>query len=59
MDSRGETLQHCKIETLQEKVIRIIKLLSNNAPVSKEVHKLKILKLQDLITLQNILSVAI
>ena len=46
-----------KIETLQEKAIRIIKFLPNNAPVSKEVHKLRILKLKDFITLQNILFV--
>ena len=44
-----------KIETLQEKAIRIIKFLPNNAPVSKEMHKLRILKLKDFITLQNIL----
>ena len=42
---------------MQEKAIRIIKFLSNNAPVSKEMHKLKILKLKDFITLQNILFV--
>ena len=46
-----------KIETLQEKAIRIIKFLPNNAPVSKEVHKLRILKLKNFITLQNILFV--
>ena len=46
-----------KIETLQEKAIRIIKFLPNNAPVSKEMHKLRILKLKDFITLQNILFV--
>ena len=34
-----------KIETLQEKAIRIIKFLPNNAPVSKEMHKLRVLKL--------------
>ena len=34
-----------KIETLQEKAIRIINFLPNNAPVSKEMHKLRILKL--------------
>ena len=44
-----------KIETLQEKAIRIIKFLPNNPPVSKEMHKLRILKLKDFITLQNIL----
>ena len=42
---------------MQEKAIRIIKFLPNNAPVSKEMHKLKILKLKDFITLQNILFV--
>ena len=36
-----------KIETLQEKAIRIIKLLPNNAPASKEIYKLRILKLKD------------
>ena len=45
------------IETLQEKAIRIIKFSPNNAPVSKEVHELRILKLKDFITLQNILFV--
>ena len=39
---------------MQEKAIRIIKFLPNNAPVSKEMHKLRILKLKDFITLQNI-----
>ena len=34
-----------KIETLPEKAIRIIKFLPKNAPVSKEMHKLRILKL--------------
>ena len=46
-----------KIETLQEKAIRIIKFLPNNAPVSKEMHKLRILKQKDVIRLQNILFV--
>ena len=46
-----------KIETLQEKAIRIIKFLPNNAPASKEMHKLRILKLKDFITLQNKLLV--
>ena len=46
-----------KIETLQEKAIRIIKFLPNNAAVSKEMHKLRILKLKDFITLQNVLFV--
>ena len=45
------------IETLQEKAIRIINFLPNNAPVSKEMHKLRILKLKDFITLQNVLFV--
>ena len=45
------------IETLQEKAIRIIKFSPNNAPVSKEVHELRILKLKDFITIQNILFV--
>ena len=49
--------EYKKIETLQEKAIRIIKFLPNNAPVSKEMHKLRILKLKDFITLQNILFV--
>ena len=43
-----------KIETLQEKAIRIIKFLPSNAPVSKEMHQLRILKLKDFITLQNV-----
>ena len=46
-----------KIETLQEKAIRIIKFLPNNAPVSKEMHKLRILKLKDFSTLQNVLFI--
>ena len=46
-----------KKEILQEKAIRIINFLPNNAPVSKEMHKLRILKLKDFITLQNILFV--
>ena len=45
------------METLQEKAIRILKFLPNNAPVSKEMHKLKILKQKDFIKLQNILFV--
>ena len=39
-----------KIEKLQEKAIRV---LPNNVPVLKETHKLKILKLEGFITLQN------
>ena len=46
-----------KKEILQEKAIRIINFLPNNAPVSKEMHKLRILKLKDFITLQNVLFV--
>ena len=46
-----------KIKTLQEKAVKIINFLPNSAPVSKEMHKLKILKLKDFITLQNILFV--
>ena len=42
-----------KIEKLQEKTIQIIKFLPNNAQVLKEMHKLKIIKLKDFITLQN------
>ena len=46
-----------KIETLQEKAIRIIKFLPNNNPVSKEMYKSRILKLKHFITLQNVLFV--
>ena len=46
-----------KAEKVPEKAIRIIKFLPNNAPVLKEMHKLKILKLKDFITLQNILFI--
>ena len=46
-----------KIEALEEKAIRIIKFLPNNAPVSTEMHKLRILKLKDFITLQNVLFI--
>ena len=46
-----------KIETLHEKAIRIITFLPSNAPVSKEMHELRVLKLKDFITLQNILFV--
>ena len=35
--------EYKKIETLQEKAIRIMKFLPNNAPVSKEMHKLRTL----------------
>ena len=44
-----------KIEKLQEKAIKIIKFLPNDAP--KTMKELKILKLKDFITLQNILFV--
>ena len=53
----GQYIEFKKIETLQEKAMRIMKFLPNNAPVSKDMHKLKILKLKDFITLQNILLV--
>ena len=46
-----------KIKTLQEKAIKTIKFLPNSAPVSKEMHKLRILKLKDFVKLQNILFV--
>ena len=46
-----------KIEKLQEKAIKIIKFLPNNAPVTKTMKELKVLKLKDLITLQNCLFV--
>ena len=46
-----------KIEKLQEKTIQIIKFLPNNAQVLKEMHRLKIIKLKDFITLQNILVI--
>ena len=46
-----------KIEILQEKAIRIKKFIPNNAPVSKEKHKLRILKLKDFIILKNLLFV--
>ena len=44
-----------RIEILHEKTIRIIKFLPNNGPVSKEMHKLRVLKLKVFITLQNVL----
>ena len=46
-----------KSETLLKNAIRIMKFLRNNAPVSKEINILRILKLKDYITLQNILFV--
>ena len=46
-----------KIETLQEKAIRIINFLPDNAPFSEEMRKLRILKLIDFITPQNVLFV--
>ena len=54
----NKALNSKKIETFAMKCsifIKIIKLLPNNAPVSKEMHKLIILNLKDFITLQNIL----
>ena len=42
-----------KKETLQKKAIRIITFSPNNAPVSKEMHKLRILKLKDFVTLKT------
>ena len=42
---------------MQEKAIKTIKFLPNSAPVSKEMHKLRILKLKDFVKLQNILFV--
>ena len=46
-----------KIEKLQEKAIKIIKFLPNDAPMTKTMKELKILKLKDFLTLQNILFV--
>ena len=61
MDARcgdnTKALNSKKIETLLEKAIRTIKFLPNNAPVSKEMHKLRILKLKDFITFQNVIFV--
>ena len=48
-----------KIGELQEKAIRIIKFLPNDAPVTKSMKKLKIRELKNLTTLQNILFVKI
>ena len=45
-----------KIENFQEKA-RIIKFLPNNAPILKEMNKLKILKPKDFITPQSILFI--
>ena len=50
-----KALNSKKIETLPEKANRTVKFLPNNSPVSKEMHKLRILKLKDF--LQNILFV--
>ena len=46
-----------KIENLEEKAIRIIKFLPNNAPVFKEMHKSKIIKVKDFNIIQNILFI--
>ena len=46
-----------EIEILREKAVRLMKFQPNNAPVSKEMHKLRILKLKDFITLQSVLFV--
>ena len=46
-----------KLVKLQEKAIKIIKFLPKNGPVTKTMKELKILKLKDFITLQNILFV--
>lgn len=43
------------IEKLQEKDIRLIKFIPSNASVLKEMNELKILKIKDFITLNNIL----
>lgn len=42
---------------LQEKAISTIKFLPDGAPITNQMKKLKILKLKDFITLQNILFV--
>ena len=46
-----------RIEKLQEKATEIIKFLPNDAPMTKTMKELKILKLKDFSTLQNILFV--
>ena len=43
-----------KIEKLWKESIKIIKFLPNDAPVTNTIKELKILKLKDHITLQNI-----
>ena len=48
-----------KIGELQEKAIRIIKFLPNDAPVTKSMKKLKIRELKNLTAVQNILFVKI
>ena len=48
-----------KIEKLQEKAIKIINFLPNDALVTKTMKEFKILKLKDFITLQNILFVKV
>lgn len=45
------------IGKLQEKAIRIMKFFSDDASVTKEMKELKILKLKDFVTFQNILCV--
>ena len=42
---------------MQEEAIRLMKFFSNDASVTKEMKELKILKLKDFVTLQNILCV--
>ena len=54
---QGQNKEFKKIEKLQEKAIKIINFLSLNAPVEKQMYKTNILKLKDLIMLQNILFV--
>ena len=48
-----------KTGELQEKAIRIIKFLPNDAPVTKSMKKLKIRELKNLTAVQNILFVKI
>ena len=57
MSGQYQGTEFKKIEALQEKAIRIMRFLPNNATVSGEMHKLRILKLKDFITLQNVLFV--
>ena len=51
---QGQNEEFKKIETLQEKAIRIMNLIPWNAPVEKQVDEMNILKLKDFIMLQNI-----